>query len=367
MQSHFVACCRRHGVSHRFATTAVAFTLVFCGFAGNLAQAQAKQNAPVKVNRNGVSIALERMVKLYGASIGRVKGYGSGVIVSPNGLILTAFSPLLDAETITVVLASGKKHDAKLIAADPVRELALLKIDAEGMPFFDLKKAAPAKSGEVVYALSNLYNVAAGAEAVSVQRGVVASFSALSARQGFLEWSYPGKVYVLDTNSNNPGSAGGAAVNLKGELIGILGKEIKNSQTETWINFAIPVADFATMVEAGRAGKLDQNPRAAFTAKSSRNKQVKDVDLRGIIPLPDIIDRTPSYVDGVELGSPAHQIGLKPDDLVMLVADILVQSLADMKTAFSIAPADQPIRIAVLRGDTLVTLEMPARKPQPKK
>ena len=86
------------------------------------------------------------MVKIYGAGgLRDMEAYQSGILISPEGHILTVFSHVLDTDYITAVLADGRKFEAKLLGADPRLEVAVLKIDAAGLPCFDLAKAAEAR------------------------------------------------------------------------------------------------------------------------------------------------------------------------------------------------------------------------------
>ena len=92
-----------------------------------------------------------KMVKIYGA--GGVRGlepYQSGFLISPTGHILTAWSYVLDTDYITAALDDGRRFEAKLTGADPRLELAVLKIDAADLPYFDLKAAVPADAGSRV-------------------------------------------------------------------------------------------------------------------------------------------------------------------------------------------------------------------------
>ena len=86
------------------------------------------------------------MVKIYGAGgLRDMEAYQSGILISPEGHILTVFSHVLDTDYITAVLADGRKFEAKLLGADPRLEVAVLKIDAAGLPCFDLAKAVKAR------------------------------------------------------------------------------------------------------------------------------------------------------------------------------------------------------------------------------
>ena len=89
-----------------------------------------------------------KMVKIYGAGGFRgLEAYQSGMLISPEGHILTAYSHVLDTDYITVYLADGRKFEAKLLGADPRLEVAVLKIDAADLPYFDLDRAAKAEDG----------------------------------------------------------------------------------------------------------------------------------------------------------------------------------------------------------------------------
>ncbi len=162
-----------------------------------------------------------KVVKIYGA--GGIRGlpaYQSGFLVSAEGHVLTAFSYVLDCETITVTLDDGRKFDAKLLGTDPRLDVAVLKIEAADLPHFDLKQAATGAEGTRVLAFSNLFGVATGDESVSVLHGAVSAVTTLAARRGTYETPYHGPVYVLDAMTNNPGAAGGGADQCSGSAAG---------------------------------------------------------------------------------------------------------------------------------------------------
>src|SRR5439155_18542396 len=135
---------------------------------------------------------------------------------------------------------------AKVVVVEPELDAALLKIDkAEGLPYFDFAAAAKLPRGEPgdwVLAMSNQFEIATRDEPLSVQRGVIAAYSKLQLLRGIYDAPYQGDVYVLDAITNNPGAAGGALTTQTGELLGIIGKELKNGLSNTWVNYAVPVA-----------------------------------------------------------------------------------------------------------------------------
>jgi serine protease Do len=173
-----------------------------------------------------------------------LEAYQSGFLISAEGHVLTAFSYVLDSDTVTVTLDDGRKFDATLLGAEPRLDVAVLKIDSTELPFFDLKQAATG-----VLAFSNLFSVAVGDEPVSVLHGIVSAVTSLDARRGVFETPYQGPVYVLDAMTNNPGAAGGALTNMQGQLLGMLGKELRNSRTNTWLNYAVPANELVEAVE----------------------------------------------------------------------------------------------------------------------
>jgi S1-C subfamily serine protease len=297
-----------------------------------------------------------KIVKIYGAGGFRgMEPYQSGVLISPEGHILTVFSYVLDTDYITVVLSDGRKFEAKLLGVDPHLEIAVLKIGTADLPYFDLPKAATARMAENVLAFSNLFNVAIGDEAVSVQHGVISALTMLSARQGTYETPYRGPIYVLDVKTNNPGAAGGALVTWHGELLGILGKELKNSLNSTYLNYAIPIAELFDSIEAVKAGKM-----VARHEEDSRNKprQSLTLDALGIILVPNVLERTPPYVEQVRAGSPAEKAGVRPDDLVVLLGGQLVQSCKILRNDLDYIDYQDAVMITLLRGQELIEVTL---------
>jgi len=315
--------------------------------------------------RQTVSEVQPRMVKIFGAGGFRgMEAYQSGFLISPEGHVLTVWSYVLDTDYITVVLNDGRKFEGKLVGADPRLELAVLKIEASDLPCFDLDEAAEAEPGTRVLAFSNLYGVATGNEPASVQHGVVSVKTRLTARRGVFETPYDGPVYILDAVTNNPGAAGGALVTRQGKLLGMLGKELRNSMTNTWLNYALPISELREPVKLIREGKfVAHNPEEVAAAK--KPAQPYTLELLGLVLVPDVMERTPPYIDYVRPGLPAAAAHLKPDDLILLVGDRLIQSCKDLKTELEYIDRLDPLRITVLRDQALieVTLRAPETSP----
>src|SRR4029078_1217597 len=112
------------------------------------------------------------------------------------------------------------------------------------LAYFDFAEAAKkphAETGDWVLALTNTCEIALRDDPLSLQRGVVMAYTKLAGRRGVFDFPYTGDVYVVDAITNNPGAAGGALLNRKGELLGVVGREIRNAVSDTWMNYAIPV------------------------------------------------------------------------------------------------------------------------------
>jgi len=301
-----------------------------------------------------------RIVKIYGAGGFRgMEAYQSGFLISAEGHILTVFSYVLDTDYITVVLDDGRRfEEAKLLGADPALEVAVLKVDATDLPHFNIDEAVTVEAGTRVLALSNLFGVATGNEPASVQHGVVSVRTTLAARRGVFETPYDGPVYVLDAMTNNPGAPGGALVTRRGELVGMLGKELKNSLNNTWLNYAVPIEELRESVEAIRAGRFIAREEEKPDKKPER---ALDLELLGIVLVPDVLARTPPYVDQVRDGSPADRAGLRPDDLILLLNDRLIQSCKSLRKELQYIDYADPVAFTVLRRQELVQVTLQAQ------
>jgi S1-C subfamily serine protease len=309
-----------------------------------------------------------KIVKIFGAGgIQGLEAYQSGFLFSAEGHILTAWSYVLDTDVITVTLDNGRRFQAQLVGADPALEVAVLKIDAIDLPHFDLSKIVGAEEGARVLAFSNLFRIAEGNEPVSVLHGSIAIKTHLAARRGVFDTPYQGQVYVLDAMTNNPGSAGGALTNRRGDLLGMLGKELRNARNNTWLNFAIPTSELATAAEDIRSGKT--GPRRTSTPESKPEKPVNLARL-GVLIVPNVLERTPPFVDEVRPNSPAAAAGVKPDDLVVFVGEHLVQSIGALESELELIDSADEVRLTLLRGQELVqavVAPLPAEEAAPVK
>jgi serine protease Do len=300
--------------------------------------------------------AARKVVKIHGA--GGVRGleaYQTGILVSPAGHIVTVMSTVLDADELDCVLDDGRRYRATMVGADPRRELAVLSIEGEELPAFTLAAGDPVPVGTRVFALSNLFGVAVGDERVSAQHGVVSALVPLEARRGSYEVPYRGSVYILDCTTNNPGAPGGAVVDWRGRLIGMLGKELRASESGIWLNYAIPLESlavgYAEIIEGTATAGAGPEPTGVGF----------DPAVLGMVLVPDLLDRTPPFIETVAADSPAARAGLRADDLVIAVGGRSVASRAAVQQALSALATGDAVRLSIVRGGAIMEYDLGPR------
>lgn len=312
-------------------------------------------------SRDSIASVSPKVVKIFGAGGGqKLHSYGSGFLVSSTGYIVTVWSHILDGEIVAVVLHDGRRFEGKIVGAEPPLDMAVLKIEAEGLPYFDLEQSVSVGPGTRVLAFSNVFKVATGDEQVTVMHGVIAAKTSLAARRGIFESPYNGLIYVVDAITNNSGAAGGVLTTWDGRLLGMLGKELRNSQTNTWLNYVMPISELKTTVEeivSGRFSRTKKDEEDESPEKLSRRRRYEALDF-GIVTVPDVLTRTPAYIDRILPGSEAEKVGLLPNDLILFVGEDLIQSCRMFTGELDRLEANDPLKLIVRRGDVLVSVEM---------
>lgn len=318
--------------------------------------------------RDTISRVQQRVVKIFGAGgIRELHAYSTGFLVSGEGHVATIWSHVLDTDDITVVLSDGRRMKARVLGAEPQLDLAVLKLAGEGLdglPFFDIDgDAADAGPGTRVLGFSNMFKVATGDEPLSVLHGIIASKAPLATRRGAFETSYEGQAYIVDAITNNPGAGGGVLTTLNGKLLGMVGKELRNAESNTWVNYAIPISELKGPIVQIISGKYQARPRKPDEPDNPDRYRPLDF---GIVMVPDVLFRTPAFIDSVRRGSDAAAVGLRADDLVLFVNGELLQSCRDLRRALGRLEAGGKLKLVVRRGDVLVPVELPVKaKPEP--
>ncbi len=337
-------------LTRRFVVVAM---LVVCGFP-TVADAQPTLQRAVRESQ-------QRVVKLYGAGgVASLEGYQSGFLVSPDGHIATAWSYVLDVEPI-VVLDDGRRFESKIVGFEPTLELAVLKIEASGLPFFSVEGSADVRTGMPVLAISNLFNIAAGNEPASVMRGAIAAVTKLSARRGTFKTPYDGSVFLLDLVANNPGAAGGALVDAQGQLIGMLGKELRDASTGVWLNYALPASELRSAIGdiiSGRKRTARQSERPLLPRGEAHS-----LASLGLVMVPDILEKTPAFVDAVTKATPAAAAGVQADDLILLIGEDRIDGQRSLKETLRRIDRRDTIQLTIQRGSEIVPLSLKPWKP----
>jgi serine protease Do len=298
--------------------------------------------------------AQHRVVKIYGAGkLGGLDAFQSGFLVSPDGHVATAWSHVLDVEPI-VLTDDGRRFESKIVGFEPSLDLAVLKVEASGLPFFRIEEEIPAQWGDPILAISNVFNIATGNEAASVMQGSVAAITDLDARRGTFKTPYRGKVIILDLIANNPGAAGGAVVDAEGRLIGMLGKELRDSATGVWLNYALPATAIRKTIGdiiAGRKTTAPADSNPILPREKSHNMRSL-----GLLMVPDVLETTPAYVDDVLDNSPARRVDLRPDDLVLLVNGKRVESQRTFRAILRTIDRRDDVELTVQRDTQILSV-----------
>ena len=297
--------------------------------------------------------ANQKVVKIYGA--GGVRGleaYQSGFLVSPDGHVATVWSYVLDVEPV-VVLSDGRRFESKIVGFEPSLELAVLKIEASDLPFFRINEDVNVQWGDPVIAVSNLFGIAAGNEPASVMQGSVAAVTELDAHRGTFKTPYRGKVLILDLIANNPGAAGGAVVDAGGNLVGMLGKELRDAATGVWLNYALPASALRQAlgdIIAGRKTTAVTQTDPLLDREKSHN-----FSTLGLVMVPDVLEATPAFIDEVVDGGLAARANLRPDDLVLLANGRRIESQRAMRKFLRTVDRRDEVELTVQRDTEILT------------
>lgn len=307
-----------------------------------------------------IEFARPRVVKVYGAGIGRVADAGAGVIVSADGRIVTALTSMLEGAQLRVVLDDGRRFPAKVVARDDLRQLAELRIETSDLPYFDVKSSAHVNPGDWVLAAANPFKVAEGPEAVSFAAGTLSARAPLAARRRTQDVEFDGTVLLTDVIVATPGSAGGALLDARGQLIGVIGKAVQSSRTNTWLNYALPVEEVAAFLERIPA----QSPADGGATEAQAPGTEKPGEFTSNFAhlglfLFNVGGRTrPAYVERVRAGSASHEAGLRADDLILSVGADQTATCNDFRMSVAKLKPGQRVAIVVKRGEEVKSLEM---------
>jgi len=310
----------------------------------------AQQKSQPSFIDQAISKSQPKMVKVFGASAGKVEGFATGIIVSKDGLILSSQGVFLDGRQVKVVLADGAEHIATILKRDRETQLSLLKIQAVTPSFFELSADSVGKKGDWVIALSNAFKVADKDEPVSAMLGVISLRTTMEARLTKRDVAYRGELVLIDAITSNPGASGGAVITPDGRLVGIVGKIINSSETNTRLNYAVPTQVLHEFV----AGKASVNGEAQPVMEQ------QDVEF-GVVLFKLGGRNNPAYIDRVVRGSPAAKAKLKSDDMIVSIAGEKIGNLKDYAESLKSLRPEEEVLMIVKRGVEMVRVRIAPR------
>ncbi len=303
--------------------------------------------------------AQARCVKIFGAGIGRVEGYGTGIVVSDKGHVLTASGVMLSGRQIYVVTPDGERYKATVLRRSQDLQAAMLQVwsgrvdkDSNPLPLetpdhFELKPTVAAQKGDWVLSVSNLFKVADGREHLSVNLGILSLRTALDTKRGTQDIPYAADVLLIDAITSNPGAAGGAIVDVEGNLVGMVGKTLESRDTRTRLNYGVP-ADLLFKFFHGQP----LNEAAAVVKVPGGGKPYLGIRVFSL----GIGSKALAYVDRVATGSPGHKAGLRSDDLIVAIGPQTVHDIREYKKIVATLTPGEEISFLVKRKNDLIEI-----------
>jgi len=273
-------------------------------------------------------------------------GLGSGVIVSPEGYVLTNNHVVDGADEIDIQLRDGRRAKAQTVGTDPDTDLAILKVELPDLPVIVLGDSEQLRVGDVVLAIGNPFGVGQ-----TVTSGIVSALGRTELGINTFE------NFIQTDAAINPGNSGGALVDLNGHLMGVNTAIYSRSGGSMGIGFAIPTSTARNVMEsivrdgAVTRGWIGVEPQT-LTPELAEHFDVSAQN--GVI------------ITGVLQNGPAASAGLRPGDVVLAVAGHPVRDVAGLLAAVAALKPGVPTTLKVERGqDRSEVTVVPGRRPAP--
>jgi serine protease Do len=276
-----------------------------------------------------------------------VFGAGSGFIVSPDGVILTNAHVVQGADEVTVKLQDRREFRAKVLGSDPRTDVAVLKIDAKGLPVAPIGKSKAVLVGEWVLAIGSPYGLES-----TVTAGVVSATG--RSIQG--DSNVP---FIQTDVAVNPGNSGGPLFNTRGEVVGINSQIYSQTGGYQGLSFSIPI-DLAVRIkdQIVATGKV-QHAKLGVSVQEVGQSFADSFKLESV---------EGALVSSVERGSPAERAGLKSGDVIRVANGTPIVASADLPAMMTLAKPGDKVAMDVWRDGKLVridaTLADAAEKPR---
>ncbi len=276
-------------------------------------------------------------------------GGGSGFIVSSDGLIVTNKHVVIeDKAEYAVFTNDGERHDAKVLAKDPINDIAVLKIEASGLRVAELGDSDSIKLGQTAIAIGNALGEFRNTVSVGVISGLARDITA-EGSNGFVE-DIEG---VVQTDAAiNEGNSGGPLMNLKGEVIGINTAIASGAEN---IGFAIPINQAKRAIESvkltGEIKTTYLGVRYIMLTKETAKEQKLSVDYGALV-------RGNETGPAVISGSPAEKAGIQAEDVIIEINGKKIDSEEALGITLQKYSVNEEVSLTVMRGTEKLTLKV---------
>lgn len=276
----------------------------------------------------------------------RQQGLGSGVIVSPDGVILTNSHVVKDADEITVNLSDKRSFKAKVIGTDPESDIAVIKIDAQGLPTAKLGDSAKLRVGQVVMAIGNPFGLNR-----TVTSGIISATGRTNV--GIIDY----EDFIQTDAAINPGNSGGPLVNINGDVIGINTAIASRSGGYQGIGFAIP-SNSANLI-------MEDLVKDGKVRRGLLGVNIQDLN-ESLSKSFGVTDTNGALVSQVVEGSPAEKAGIKPGDIIVKFNGKNVSGAADLKNIVGREKPGASAKLTVFRDKKTMdfTVQIAERTPK---
>jgi Do/DeqQ family serine protease len=273
-----------------------------------------------------------------GGETQRANSLGSGVIVSPNGYILTNNHVVEAADEIEVALPNGKKLVAHVAGNDPDTDLAVLRVDAADLPAMTFGASDALRVGDTVLAIGNPFGVGQ-----TVTSGIVSALGRVGLGINTFE------NFIQTDAAINPGNSGGALIDAQGNLVGINAAIYSRSGGSMGIGFAIPVST-ARMV-------LEQIVKTGAVTRGWIGVEVREITPE-LVEAASLSTAKGTFIAGVLRGGPAEQGGVKPGDVLIAVEGQAVTNPAEVLNRIAVLAPGTRAKLTLLRKGASVNVDV---------
>ncbi len=267
-----------------------------------------------------------------GGGAQEIASAGSGVIVdAKRGYILTNHHVVADADTIQIFLIDGTALDAELVGSDPATDIAVIKVEADGLTDMPIGDSTDARVGDFVIAIGNPFGLGH-----TVTSGIISALG----RSGISRDGY--EDFIQTDASINPGNSGGALVNMKGELIGINSAIISRSGGNVGIGFAVPT-EIASSI-------MSQILEFGEIRRGLLGVSIQTIDAEAADALGNDID-SGALITGIQADSAAENAGLKVGDIIIEVDEKKVTGAGELRNRIGLLRSGEQITIKYVRNN----------------